>query len=194
MSIDNIYGQMMRGRYSAHEELIEIIPTLTMSTIKLWLKVKSKMLPTPSKFHYIFNLFDLSRVFQGVLFPPTDIIDGSSSKLIDLWIHECERVFCDKLVSLEDQQWYKETMNELVRNEFGEEVADQHQELVYWADFFREDVIDEETEEIAEFAPKIYEPAESFDACRLRVEMFLQKYNDTPKLKVCPEMVDLLTW
>ena len=183
VSIDNIYGQMLRGRYKKYSEFQSIIPTITMSTIKLWLKVKQKMLPTPSKFHYIFNLFDLSRVFQGVLLPPVEIVNDTT-KLIDLWIHECERVFCDKLVSLNDQNWYKSTMKQLIIDEFGDEIATKHNErFVYWADFFREDIIDEETEEIAEFAPKIYEPAESFESCKSRVEMFLEKYNAEPKLK-----------
>eukprot|EP00486_Rosalina_sp_Unknown_P005866 CAMPEP_0201573890 /NCGR_PEP_ID=MMETSP0190_2-20130828/17998_1 /ASSEMBLY_ACC=CAM_ASM_000263 /TAXON_ID=37353 /ORGANISM="Rosalina sp." /LENGTH=120 /DNA_ID=CAMNT_0048001391 /DNA_START=29 /DNA_END=387 /DNA_ORIENTATION=- len=75
-------------------------------------------------------------------------------------------------------------MKQLIVDEFGDEIAGQHNSrFVYWADFFREDIIDEETEEIAEFAPKIYEPAESFDACKSRVEMFLEKYNSEPKLK-----------
>ena len=84
-------------------------------------QVKAKMLPTPTKFHYIFNIRDLSRVFQGVLFPENDTI-SDEGYLIDLWKHECERVFCDKLVSLEDQNWYHESFAELLKKNFGAEV------------------------------------------------------------------------
>lgn len=54
--------------------------------------------PTPSKFHYIFNVRDLSRITMGLLQS-----DPSHFKLpqqfVRLWRNEFTRVFCDRLIS-----------------------------------------------------------------------------------------------
>ena len=83
-AIDDIYGQMLRGRFTKSEfdnSTLAVVDGLTRATIELWRKVKSKLLPTPAKFHYVFNLRDLSRIFAGVLMTPKNtIINGGTMK------------------------------------------------------------------------------------------------------------------
>ena len=54
-SIDNIYGSMLRGRFEDIPALSSHVSAITAATIELWQSVKARMLPTPSKFHYIFT-------------------------------------------------------------------------------------------------------------------------------------------
>jgi dynein heavy chain, axonemal len=77
-SVDNIYGNIMRVRFNSKtvldEKLMSTSRKLTMATISLWEKVKKSLLPTPQRFHYTFNMRELSRVFQGIMESPTDVI------------------------------------------------------------------------------------------------------------------------
>ena len=41
---------------------MKVAEALVPASIDLWKRVQAKMLPTPSKFHYLFNMRDLSKV------------------------------------------------------------------------------------------------------------------------------------
>jgi dynein heavy chain len=65
-SIENIYGKILEilfhpKRYTP--EIIAMRSPLIDATITLWDTVRRRLLPTPAKFHYIFNIRELSRVF-----------------------------------------------------------------------------------------------------------------------------------
>ncbi len=68
--------------------------------------ISTELLPTPSKSHYTFNLRDLSKVFQGILAgDPSKLVMGPVH-LARLWVHECMRVFRDRLVNDTDRSWF----------------------------------------------------------------------------------------
>jgi len=65
-SIENIYGKILEVLFNPKKYTAEIINMkglLIDATITLWEQIKRRLLPTPAKFHYIFNIRELSRVF-----------------------------------------------------------------------------------------------------------------------------------
>ncbi|XP_006886407.1 PREDICTED: dynein heavy chain 17, axonemal [Elephantulus edwardii] len=76
---------------------------LVASALALHQKVAATFLPTAIKFHYVFNLRDLSNIFQGLLFSLVEILK-TPLDLVRLWLHEAQRVYGDKMVDERDQE------------------------------------------------------------------------------------------
>jgi len=100
-SILNFRFQKTKGDFVGHIDL------LVKATIQIYNKVTSTLLPIPSKSHYLFNLRDLAKVFQGIF---GAYLEGMASKdeLITLWMHECFRTFADRMNDLNDKAWFRE--------------------------------------------------------------------------------------
>jgi dynein heavy chain len=139
------------------------------------------MLPTPAKFHYSFNMRDLSRIFQGMLLAPRETII-SVPYVVSLWRHECERVLCDKLTNREDRQWLISNLNRLTETEFGREVARQtSEENCVFVNFLRDPIFDDEGICINE-KPIAYERTVDRNFLRARTEKFMEQMNTEVKV------------
>ncbi|CAM4590230.1 unnamed protein product [Lepidochelys kempii] len=184
-SIDKIFGVIGVGHYCSQrgfsEEVRRSVAKLVPLTRRLWQMTKIKMLPTPAKFHYVFNLRDLSRIWQGMLNTVSEVI-SEPNVLIKLWKHECKCVIADRFTTPADVDWFDTALAKLVEEEFGEEkkaLVDSETDA-YFVDFLRDapEATGEEPEETAFDMPKIYEPIESFNHLKDRLNMFLQTYNE----------------
>ena len=93
------------------------------------------MLPTPAKFHYVFNLRDLSRIWEGMLNSSTDGVTTVKS-IINLWKHECTRVIADRFANYEDKAWFEKALCILVEENLPE-LFDKMDSEPYFVDFLR---------------------------------------------------------
>jgi dynein heavy chain len=193
-SIDNIFGSILRGRFnkdSFDAAACGLAANLTGATITLWDRIKAKMLPTPAKFHYLFNMRDLSRVFQGVMLPPNDVFSASKDKdgadlpaahvMMRLWKHECERVFQDKLTTYEDKAWVDKAIAALVKDTFGDELSSAVEVPQYYVDFLRDPIYDDEGICIDEH-PKVYEAVSCIEDVTKLVYKKMEEFNESSKI------------
>ncbi|XP_053544923.1 dynein axonemal heavy chain 9 [Bombina bombina] len=104
--------------------------------LSLHQKITSTFLPTAIKFHYIFNLRDLSNIFQGILFSTPDCLK-SSSDLLKLYLHESNRVYRDKMVEEKDSEMFDKIQTEMVKKFFDdmEETLEQTRTLNMFCHF-----------------------------------------------------------
>lgn len=117
-TISHIFGTMIDQSLKMFSEDIKKLGKLiTASSIDLYNLVIAKMLPTPTKIHYLFNLRDISKVFQGLLRCNKNYHDNKKT-MLRLWIHECFRVFSDRLIDNHDQGWFLGQMNDQLGKHF----------------------------------------------------------------------------
>ncbi|XP_072155544.1 dynein beta chain, ciliary isoform X1 [Bemisia tabaci] len=123
-SLSTIYHSILSQHFANPEYrfphiVARMCPNVVTATIALHNKAGQVFLPTAIKFHYIFNLRDLSNVFQGMLFSSNDCLT-SPSDLVRLWMHESQRVYGDKLTDDKDADAFMKIQIDIVKKNFDE--------------------------------------------------------------------------
>ena len=84
----------------------EMVSGVIKGALSLHSVVATTFRKTAANFHYEFNVRHLSNVFQGMLMARSESI-REPDHLVQLWAHECERIYGDRLVSPEHLKTYK---------------------------------------------------------------------------------------
>ncbi|XP_071340329.1 dynein axonemal heavy chain 5 isoform X1 [Trachinotus anak] len=182
-SIDKIFGTMAQGYFCPERGfpavVCDLAAALVPTTRRVWQAVKAKMLPSPAKFHYIFNLRDLSRIWQGILTVKSDVCQ-SSELLSALFHHECSRVVADRFVDSSDRQTFSCIMEQITVEDHGRAMTEHVQWDSCFVDFLRDapEATGDEPEDTELEAPKVYEPIPSLEALAERLSVFQQQYNE----------------
>jgi len=100
-----------------HANVQALTEKLVQGTRELYGIVTTKLLPTPAKTHYTYNLRDIARVFQGLCLSTPDSYPDPQG-FLKLWIHEVHRVFCDRLVNDEDSQIFLDGVKSILKTRF----------------------------------------------------------------------------
>lgn len=152
------------------ESIQQLEQSLVQASISVYNTICKELLPTPTKSHYTFNLRDLAKVFQGCLMcdsKRTCTLEG----FVRLWIHECRRVFEDRMVCTEDHEWFSQLIQKTVEEKFGLTYSQVvTKEPVIYGDYM-----------IPGADPRIYEEVDDIDKILPTVEDYLGDYNAESK-------------
>ncbi|XP_068615161.1 dynein axonemal heavy chain 2-like [Brachionichthys hirsutus] len=166
--IRRIYSTMINQKLeSFKEDLKPIGEILTKATLELYEAVSAHFLPTPAKIHYLFNLRDMSKVFQGLLRAHPDFHD-TKTNITRLWIHECFRVFSDRLVDHGDREVFIGMLEKTLASLFDltfHNICPNKQPPVF-GDFLSQS--------------HVYEDLQDMKALKVFMETQLEDYNQTP--------------
>ncbi|EGD81605.1 dynein heavy chain 2 [Salpingoeca rosetta] len=165
--IKRIFGTMINLKLQDFDEGCKPVGNMvTEATIHVYNYMSTRMLPTPTKIHYLFNLRDISKVFQGMLRAHKDFHDTKDA-ITRLWVHECFRVFCDRLVTERDQVEFTKLVEEKLHEVFDVSLSTlcPGREVPVFADFMREG------------QDPVYEDVREHDKLKTVLEEKLEDYN-----------------
>lgn len=170
-----IYSSILKPHVANFADDIKKTPDVLASmTLTLYKDLTRLLPPTPSKFHYVFNLRDLSRVYEGVMLSTPEKFPNAAA-FIRLWRNECMRVFHDRVVSEEDQVIVRDAViGKLVKDKYSAHSAVIVAEPSLYGNFRN---LNEELAE-GEVAIKMYEDLGSFNDIQVIMDKQLVEYNE----------------
>ena len=99
----------------------------------------------------------MHQVFQGVILASRDrfmknsplgelppfggSVTSPEGYMLGLWVHECQRVFSDKMITLEDKAWVDGAIKELCKTNFAPDLTKQVSVFQAWSPGFQRDRI-----------------------------------------------------
>ncbi|MBN3296580.1 DYH10 protein, partial [Amia calva] len=168
-SLHLIYSSILKGHTKTFEECIQgICDKLSFCTLELYKNIIKDLPPTPSKFHYIFNLRDLSRIYNGLtLTHPERFL--SVTQFVRVWRNECLRVLHDRLINETDKALVQGHIKALIEEHFKDDLESAMRDPVLFGDY-RTALNDAE--------PRVYEDIQDYDAAKALFQEILEEYNE----------------
>ena len=175
-SIEVIFNTIIKAFYARFaSEVRDSVAEVVSMTLRVYDQVLNGPLkPTPNKSHYTFNLREISRIAQGLCIADSRSC-GTIPEVVRLWVHECTRVFGDRLIDEKDRSWLGKLLAEEGLNTFKLEEAQlfNAKRLVY-GDYM--DGLDVE--------PRVYRQVVDVQILVSKVIEYLEEYNGSVKTQM----------
>ncbi|KAM4891097.1 dynein axonemal heavy chain 10 [Sylvia borin] len=168
-SLNLIYYSILKGHTATFNQPISAISDkITLCTLELYKRIVTDLPPTPSKFHYIFNLRDLSRVYNGLTLTEPERFH-TVTQMVRVWRNECLRVFHDRLINEADKELVQGHIKTLVEEHFADELEHVMRDPVLFGDF---------RTALNEAEPRVYEDIQDYDVAKALFKEILDDYNE----------------
>jgi dynein heavy chain len=176
-TVERIYASILKNSFMGFDAVVqECVLQLPSATMQLHQAVLENLPPTPTKFHYIFSLRDLSRVFQGICQADPQAV-GNASVLVRLWRNECSRVYEDRFNDDNDKRFLAEgQLTRLIKQDFAKMADVALADPLVWGDF--RDALDILVKSETPHAdPRTYEDLGSWETVCPILDGVLEMYN-----------------
>ncbi|XP_014674920.1 PREDICTED: dynein heavy chain 10, axonemal-like [Priapulus caudatus] len=164
----HIYYSILNGHTDGFsEEIRAVVGNITKMTLALYQKVIQDLPPTPNKFHYIFNLRDLSRIYNGLCLTIPDRYQ-QVEQFVRVWRNECMRIIYDRLINEQDKDHFHRLLSELAEENYPTKAEYVLRDPLLFGDY---------RAFLAEGEPRIYEDVQDYDAAKALFTEILEEYN-----------------
>ena len=105
--------------YEFPHDVRQCTEPIVAAAVEIYQRMSTDLLPTPAKSHYVFNLRDLSKCVQGILQADVGVV-REKRYIFRLFCHEALRVFHDRLINMDDKNYFYEMLAEMASKHFNE--------------------------------------------------------------------------
>jgi dynein heavy chain len=153
---------------------------ITSSAMQVFNAIVEAMPPTPAKFHYIFNLRDLSRITEGVMLATPDKFT-TPGQIVRLLRHELLRIFYDRLVGDTDKEFVTGKIEEVLKSSFSGEADEALSNPILFGDFLLVNEIEEAKNSGGGDLVRLYEDMKDYPTIKPVLMEVLDGYNMSNK-------------
>ncbi|XP_061673976.1 dynein axonemal heavy chain 10-like [Syngnathoides biaculeatus] len=167
-SLHLIFSSIIKGHTQHFEDAVQkVCDKITVCTLELYKSLTKELPPTPAKFHYVFNLRDLSRVFSGLTLTRPHRF-SSVSIFVRVWRNECLRIFHDRLIDEKDKNLVQALIKNIVEEHFKENMEDVMRDPVLFGDY---------RAALSQTQPRVYDDLLDYETCKALFQEILEEYN-----------------
>eukprot|EP00392_Amoebophrya_sp_AT5.2_P015196 g15395.t1 len=193
-TVERIYASILAFRFQGGafaDAAKDATLKLPQCAMELHNNVIASLPPTPSKFHYIFSLRDLSRVFQNLFQAAEPERIATDAQVVRMFRNEFLRVYEDRLNDDKDKDFVANQMKAIIGSNYGGCAEKVMAEPMVFGDFT--DVLNDMMKsETPWLMPRSYADLDTWDNVKKTMSAVLENYNLENKIMNLVLFVDAM--